>query len=347
MAKLGDMVCTTPAFRAIKRKYPHAKLYVVGDAINEKVLSGNPDVDHYIVGNDANLFEVAKKLRKEKIDFGCTTGPSFASLLALIFSGSRSIATYKILGGRANQTRTYKFLQQFVLSVPYTFGEYLPRTHLRLLEPAGIFAEDTTKYLYFTKEASERIDRLFAEHGIAKKDFVVGMSPAAGHRVKEWPAERFGKIASYLYKKYNATIVVVGGPNDKKEAQIVMDNVEQGVKVINTAGELSIEELKALASRLKLFISVDTGTIYVSEAFNVPTIDIAGPIHINEQPPRGKIHRSIVPKIMERVLLFAMNVRDYDFAEVRKQVESITPEMVEEVIDELIASNPDVFKGVA
>src|SRR3989338_9471272 len=48
-AKLGDMVCTTPMFRAAKEKYPEVKVFAIGNEINREVLEGNPDVDEYIV----------------------------------------------------------------------------------------------------------------------------------------------------------------------------------------------------------------------------------------------------------------------------------------------------------
>jgi|ERR1035437_2374680 ADP-heptose:LPS heptosyltransferase len=336
-AKLGDMVCTTPVFHAIKKKFPQAKVFVVGDSINEKILAGNPDVDKYIVASEKNMFATAQHLRKEHFDFACTMGPTFVALLLLIFSGAKTIATYKISGGKANQTRTYKILQHFTIPIPYAFGEYLSRTHLRLLEPIGIFSEDTKKHLYITSEAQTSVEKLFTSHGVDKKDFIVGISSSAGGRNKEWPPQRFAEISNYLSKRYNATIVLIGGPNDQGVVSVMLAYLEPSVKFLNTAGMLTIEELKAIVSRINLFISVDTGPIYIAEAFDVPTIDILGPLDINEQAPRGPLHRAIVPKNMKKVLRFAMNVRNHDIDDVRKEVESITVEMVKEVIDELIA----------
>ncbi len=45
MAKLGDMVCTTPMFRAIKLAHPEWRLIVVGNLINKNLLSYNNDID--------------------------------------------------------------------------------------------------------------------------------------------------------------------------------------------------------------------------------------------------------------------------------------------------------------
>jgi len=331
MAKLGDMVCTTPVFRAIKEVYPTAKTIVVGDAINKHILAGNPDVDLYIVGKETS--EVIRQVREEEPDFACVMGPDFGNLLIPIFAGVRSISSFKVSGGKSSETRTYKLLLPFIHTVPYVFGTYVSRALLRLLEPAGIVSEDTQKHLYFNDEARQKIDALFSLHGITEEHFTVGISPTAGHRTKQWAPERFAAVADYLSERYGAKIIIIGGPADTSEADAMLATLKTG-SVVNTTATLSIEELKALIVRLDLFMSVDTGPIYIAEAFDVPTIDIAGPIDVGEQPPRGPLHKNVTP-LSGKKLLFAMNVRDYDYEEVRREVDSMTPQMVIETFEGL------------
>ena len=331
MAKLGDMVCTTPVFRAVKRASPDTKLVVIGDAINSHVVAGNPDIDRYIIGKD--IPEVIRQVKEERPDFACVMGPDFGNLLIPIFAGVRSIAAFKVSGGKSSETRTYKLLLPFVHTVPYVFGSYVSRALLRLLEPAGIVSDDTRKHLYFTDEAKQKIDALYTENGITPDDFVVGISPTAGHRTKQWAPEYFARVADYLHERHKATVIIIGGPADTAEGE-AMRAALQSAKVVYTVGRLNIDELKALISRLGFFMSVDTGPIYIAEAFDVPTIDIAGPIDVNEQPPRGPLHKNVTPQSGKK-LLFAMNVRDYDYAEVRREVDSMTPDMVIETFEEL------------
>ena len=60
LAKLGDMVCTTPMFAAIKKAYPQTEVFVVGNNINQALLAGHPQVDEYVVWND-NVQDMAQK----------------------------------------------------------------------------------------------------------------------------------------------------------------------------------------------------------------------------------------------------------------------------------------------
>lgn len=332
LAKLGDMVCTTPMFRAIKRKYPSSKVYVVGDTVNQKILEGNIDVDSYIIFDHGHIWDVINKIQAEKFDFACTTGPDFLSLVLLVFSRIKLIAAPRVVGGEANQTRTYSVLQRFVCSSTFRMGTYAPRERLRLLEHIGIYTEDTDKHLSFSKEASASIKTMLESH---TGGMLVGIAPGVGNTIKEWPAERFGVIAEYMLEKHNASIVLIGGPKDASLAETVVNGVTNQKKVINTVGEVSIDELKALISELNLFIAVDTGPIYIAEAFGVPTIDIVGPMDEREQPPIGKKHVVVVPPERSAPATHIFNSHARDKREARRQALSITSDMVIKKVEKL------------
>ncbi|GAG36860.1 unnamed protein product, partial [marine sediment metagenome] len=58
-------------------------------------------------------------------------------------------------------------------------------------------------------------------------------------------------------------------------------------KSVDSSQALSLIELAALLKYLKVFISVDTGPLYMANAMGTSVVDIAGPIDIYEQPPLG------------------------------------------------------------
>ena len=340
-AKLGDMVCTTPMFRAVKEKYPRSKLFVMGNALNRELLKGNPDINGYIVcENNFGFEDFRRSIRGEKFDFACVTAPGFAALAALYLAEVPLISAPVIRNGFSPyETKPYKILRNFVITKPHYMGSYAPREYLRLLEPIGIFTEDTKKYLYYSQEAEKTILDFFAKNHIApEKDFIVGITPSAGNKIKEWGRNKFAKLADYIFDKYRAEIIIIGGPNDI-EVDEMISFVSKDTKFINTRGLFSVEELKALISKLNLFISVDTGPIYIAEAFDVPTIDIIGPIDGNEQPPIGKLHKIVVAE-RQKPELYVMNARIYNEKEARRQIEAISVEMVINKFKELI---PDIY----
>ena len=339
MAKLGDMVCTTPMFRAVKDKYPQAKIFVIGNSINKELLAGNPDVDKYLVWEN-NFWQLIKELKKEKIDFACSTHPNFRGLALLYLAMVESIAVPIIKNGFSPvETRLYKLLRNFVVTAPHNMGNYVPKEYLRLLEPIGIFSENTKKNLYFTKQAKDTIAKFFREKSVdTEKDFIIGISPSVGNKIKEWDLNNFAKLADYISFRYHAKIVIIGGRNDTDRATEMAESLNPDTKFVNSAGLFSIDELKALISKLSLFISVDTGPVYVAEAFNVPTIDIIGPMDENEQPPRGELHKIVKLEARVKPAIHIMNSSEYDYEEARRQIKGVSVDMVIKEAEFLIKS---------
>ena len=219
--QLGDMVCVTPVFRALKAHFPHVRVYVLGNALNREVLEGNSDVDEYIVFSEKNLAPIIDRLVKEQIDVACMRGFGFAGLAAAFIAGIPTIIT-PYAGGKNKtlQTRMYRMLLPFAITVEYIFGSYMPLQFLHLLRPLGIVSSDTKKHLAFSGAALEKIIQLHATHGLTpKKDFIVGITPTAGNKIKEWPAERFAQVADYLIERLHAKVILMGGPQDREKVQ--------------------------------------------------------------------------------------------------------------------------------
>lgn len=335
MAKLGDMVCTTPMFRAIKDKYPDCHVTVIGNGVNEMILKDNPDVDEYIVFEGAK--SLRNKLRGKNFDFACITSPHLLILCILFISRIRSIATPTVLGGYSPlQTLPYSIASQLVIRKNHHMRQYAPREYLRLLEPLDIYTDDTKKYLSFSDEAARHAEDFLNENGVGEEDFLVCISPSAGNKIKEWPSERFAKVIDYIYNKYGYKILIIGSGNDADKVSETLSLLSKDIKVISALSKLNIDELKAVMSRVNLFLSVDTGPIYIAEAFDVPTIDITGPVDENVQPPTGKFHKLVLPRYRKSPEVFIMNAKKYNRAEALKQLDSIDVKMVTDTVDDLI-----------
>lgn len=338
MAKLGDMICTTPVFRSIKKSDPDYKVYVLGNKINKDLLENSDLIDGYIVFND--IFDSIKKIRAISFDFAIMTGPSFINLGILSLSNIGKIISPAVINGFSPyQDIYYKILSVLSIKIPHKMGSYVPREYLRLLEPLGIYTENTKKYLDFSEDADLFVDNLLESNGLdLKEDLIVGISPSAGNKIKQWPEDRFAEVADYINQKYGGKIIVIGGPNDEKEVSNMIRHISSDTKYVNVQGRLNIDQLKALVSKLSLFISVDTGPIYIAEAFGIPTIDIVGPMDENEQPPVGDMHKVIVSKRIKPEL-HIMNARIYDYKEALRQVFDTEISFVLSGIDDLINEN--------
>jgi heptosyltransferase-2 len=335
MGKLGDMVCVTPMFRAIKEKYPEAKIFVMGNAVNKELLADNSDVDEYIEYR-RNIWDLIKHIRQEKFDFACVTSPNFMGLVILYLGGISMITAPRVLNGFSPyQTASYRFIRNLVVSVSHRMGFYAPKEYLKLLEPIGITSQNTKKHLGISHNELNKIDEIFSKNNIGLDDLKIIIAPSVGNKIKIWPADRFATIADVLIEKFGAKVITIGGASDKDVLNQMLRAAKLGDRIVNLQG-LTIGELKALVSKADMLIAADSGPIYIAEAFDVATVDIIGPIDENEQPPIGAIHKIVLPKNRKNPELHVMNARIYNGNEARRLVESITPEMVIKKVEELI-----------
>lgn len=334
-AKLGDLVCTTPVFRAIKLNYPQAKVYVLGNVINQELLNNNSDIDNYLIKTNS-LSPLIKIIKKENFDIACIVTPSFFNLAAVFLAGVPLVVAPRIIGGYCPfETKAYKILSKLVITKQYNFNGYFPREYLKLLEPINIYSEDTTKHLNYSKHADSAILEFFNKNQLSTNDLLVGLAPSVANKIKQWPVQNFASLTDYLFNKYNTRIILIGSNDDRAIINEFVKLLNPQTKFYEAIG-FNLDQLKALIAKLSIFISVDTGPIYIAEAFNIPTIDIVGPMAANEQPPQGKYHKIV--QINNRIpQLHIMNARVYDEKEARRQIEEITLQMVIEKFEELMS----------
>lgn len=329
--KLGDIVCGTPVLRAVRKHYPHARLVAAGSGVGEPLLEHSGLCDEYI---NIDAPDAAARISAAHADAALLCGPSFLPAAFFYLSGTPLVVLPAVHDGYSPIARAwpYRLLRLLCASYPYRMGAYAPRERLRALEPLGVVEDDTRKELAYSERAGRRAGELLGQDA-----FLVGMSVTAGNKAKEWPEERFARVADHIIKKHNAKVIFIGGSEDRGRVGRVMNRMEHRKNVMNTEGMLTLDELKALISRLNLFVAVDTGPIYIAEAFGVPTIDIVGPMDEGEQPPRGPLHRCVIPPERKGPAMQILNARGHDLREVRRQTLAISPEAVIAELDSLVS----------
>ncbi len=335
--QMGDMVCNTPVFAAIRKHMPRAKIACLARlGVVEEVFADSGLVDVFLPSR-VSIFRLIREIKSFSPEVMLLTGPNFY-FPALAFLAKVPCIIVPAVKNRPTplETRPYKFLRLFCATFPYYFYKYAPRERLRVLESMGLVEENTKKHLAYSERAREVIEQIFTNRFLNQSDFIVGVSPSAGNKIKEWPEERFAELADYLIEKYKAKIIIIGSKDEKKRVGKMIESSKHADKLINLQGQLSIDELKALIARLNLFIGVDTGPIYIAEAFEVPTVDIVGPIDEREQPPIGPRNKVVVPPPPRNPELFVLDARVYNVEKSLQQVLSIGVILVKEQIDSLL-----------
>ncbi len=325
-SKLGDLVCATPIFRAIKKHDKRIQTMICASAMYTKLFDGNTDVDTYFSWSEKDFYKNISEFRKLDIDVAIITTPSFIASACFFLAGIKTVIVPKVINGFSPyQTKSYRLLWPLLITVPHRMGHYAPGEYLKLLEPLGIISEDTTKHLAYSKPVEMQ----------SNKKYKIGIAPGVGNDIKLWNPMHFAVIAEYILKKYDASIYILGTKQDSEIISKMKSFMQTMENVIDVSGQFDLSDIKAFVSNLDLLIAVDTGLIYVAEAFNVSTIDIIGSMDENEQPPRGEKHR-LVFLSGRKPEIHIMNSRSYDTEKARQHIDAITPEMVYPHIDELL-----------
>ncbi|MCF7856944.1 MAG: hypothetical protein K9M10_00510 [Candidatus Pacebacteria bacterium] len=335
---VGDMIFCTPIFRALKEAKPESEMYVIGRKRNADTLRYSPHVKEYIECPNSP-YALWKILRGLKLQYAFILNPSTLELALFYLANVQAIATFSAPIASA-ETRTYRILKKLCIQIPFAAGENFATENLKLIAPLGIVSTDTRKHLYYSEEARIGIQNFLKEQNVVLGvNMVIALAPGAGTKIKQWPADRFAKLADHLYEKYHTPIFIVGGPGDKKEFEAMSQALNTETKVVSCLHH-TIDELKAFMAQIDIVIANDSAPIYVAEAFDKATVTIVGPTDENEHPPKGVFDRVVKSKDRGVPALAASiaNEQSNNSEDARSQIEKVTVLEVVDTADELIAT---------
>ncbi len=353
LTRIGDLVCATPVFRAIKERYPKSFLAVMVTGKVTGIIKNNPHIDQIIQYKTKGYSNILENVGILKFDVGISLTPQpMATVTMLLGLIPRRIKL--IREGRPVGEALTDWLNTETLL--YRHHTFLPQRYLDLLRSIGIENASLEKGV-FVSEAGERKVSNFLPLVLKGEDkgggltppLVIGISITAGNKIKEWGDENFAELAKRILEKYkDIKIIFIGSKNDEPRIDNVLKKIGSpstgsgtkdlyslsGVEglPIYKAIDFNLEELPSLIKRLDLYVAVDTGPIYIANALGVPTVDILGPVDPTEQPPcDGGKSVCVLP---------AGNIKPSSFVfkrpgrpeEHRKALEAINVELVLEAI---------------
>lgn len=261
-AYLGDVVLTTPLFRALKGLWPGAYLAALVIPGTAPILERLPALDEIIVhdkraGGPGALRRVIKEVRAAKFDVVVSPHRSArSSLIAWSSEAPRRV------GYREN---ALSFL--YTERVRRPLERHEAERILALAEAMGCENADPKPNLALGDDERER-----ARQAAGTEPYVV-ISPSSAWPTKRWTAAGFAAVADYLAAR-GFGVVITGGPGEGDEAAAVADAM--GAPAVNLAARTSPRELAALVAEAALLVSNDSAPVHVASAFDTPTVAIFG-----------------------------------------------------------------------
>lgn len=284
----GDVVLVTASLRAIRKKFPHAKIHCLVGKESRKILHNCPYLDGVIVydvrGGDRGwlrLLRFSGKLRKYRFDIIIDFQNNRKSHLLSFLSLPRK--SYGYQNGKWG----------FLLSNPVKDSrrDMPPVAHqFQVLEKVGIpYKGDAHLELWPSRKDKQDVQALLDSEWLGDHSKMVGINitASAKWRTKNWPVEYIARLCDMLSAR-NIRVVLTGMDKDKPLARYLLSIAKS--KPANFAGKTDILQLAALIKRCKVFVTPDSAPLHVAAAVQTPVVAFFGPTDSRRHiPPAKKI----------------------------------------------------------
>lgn len=285
-AKIGDLICSTPVFREIKKKYPDSHLAVMANPITKELLKHNPYVNEIIAVKNTDYRGFSGKIKLSRLicrgryDIALCLNPNVPFAVAMFWGlvPTRISVMPNFVG------ITFRLLSPFFTHLEkHIGGKMVIETYMQMLKAIGIESNNLFREVYKSDGADSKANEILK--GIDKP--LIGIAITSGNKLKELGVEKTAKLINIMLDNLDVYVALIGSAQDRGTAHEVLNSITKKDRVSDTTGMLSLNELPALIERLSLFIGVDTGITYMADALSIPLIDIAGPSDMSDQRPIG------------------------------------------------------------
>jgi len=274
----GDLICTTPAIEALRKKYPDAKIDIVVNTYNFLAIRNNPFVDTIYVYTKPK--HEKNWLKKAKAFFGKLEmiGKIFREGydVAVVFRGGYSpYAEQFSTVSRAKMRIGVKDpngKDHFTHHVDPCGSMHEVEFCFKCLEPLEVRYNGENLYFYLEDEFVER----YQSFNINLLFHISARKPENRFSFEKWKA-----LFSEL-KKRGYLFHFTSSPDDWKMAEELQR--ETGAEFLKT---LDLLELAGVIKNAKLFVTLDGGTVHLAPALGVKTIALFGSGSVERWHPWG------------------------------------------------------------
>jgi heptosyltransferase III len=267
---IGDLVCATPLFDALRSRYPDAHIAALVNSYNAGVLAGNPALDavhaytklkhrapgESWVGNLLAQYRLHAALRAQAYDYAILARSGFDRHgLAL----ARRVRPRNIIGFAPNEAVDPGLHEvEVMMKLGEALDVHAPPGPLRVFADPARVAQWRSRFPALGRRERRR----------------VALHVSAREPGRVWPTEKWVSLLNTL----ECNIVLLWAPgasdnprhpgDDEKAAAI---STAAGVKLIPAKTE-SLEDLIAVLSLCNAFIGADGGALHIAAGLGLPIV---------------------------------------------------------------------------
>ena len=298
---IGDLVCTTPLFSALRNQYPRALIVGLVNTYNQEVLSGHPALDQLFAYektkhrfNDRSRitsyvarWRLFRELRRIGFDYAILAGAGYQpySLRLARWAGANKTVGFIEPGKRRG------------IDVPVAYGDggnlHEIDDNFRLLKPLGIVG--TPPRPEVVPDPAAVAEARSGLNVLGKAGPVIGMHISARKPSQRWDAERYSALGRVLVEKLGARLVLLWSPGDQSNPMHPGDDekarrVRHGLKDIRHLAypTESLRSLIGILSICDVFVGADGGAMHLAVGLGKPAIALFGDSSPGRWEPRSR-----------------------------------------------------------
>lgn len=258
-SSIGDIVLTSPIVRCLKKQIPGVEVHYLTKSRFAQVLEFSPWIEK-IHRYDRNFDTLIPELQAEKFDFVADLHGNLRSRWVRLHLRKPG-ATFPKLNFEKWLTVNLK-------------GNFMPSGHIvdryfEALAPLGV-QNDQEGLDYDFCDCEIPADGSYPE--FLNKGPFIAASIGGTHATKRMPAQKWADLLA----QFTEPIVLLGGKEDRQEAERIVELCGSRNTIWNACGELPLGGSAWVLKQSFLVITHDTGLMHIASAFKKPIIAIWG-----------------------------------------------------------------------
>ena len=283
---IGDVLLNTPLVRALRQHYPQSYIAYCTEPVPAGVLKGNPMMDEIILHPRPSTlreeWRFIRSIRQRGFDVVIDVMGNPRSALLSLMSGAR----HRIAFARWPRSLCYTILVEH----RHDLQEYTVEKRLRLLQPLGIQASDTSAVVTYSPEERKSANAFLEENGVKADDLLVCIDPTSHVYTRQWPAKCFSELVDLLDAKLGARVCLLWGPGEKEYVEGIAASSHTR-PLLNPPWELT--HIAALLDRADLFVGCDSAPGHIAVSQQTPTVTVFGAQNSANWRPVEAQHRVV------------------------------------------------------
>lgn len=309
---MGDVLMTSPAFRALKETYPQTQLSLLTSPSGEAIAQFIPEIDEVIT----------VKVPWEKMENGTTTSKDFLDLIQLLkqkkfdraiifttFSQNALLSALLCYLADIPQRLAYSSRKPYALltdwiqdTEPHQTIRHEVKRQLELVKYIDATTSNTRLSLQIPLSAKKSLEKILAKKNISLTKPIILLHPGANSVKRQYSPSGFAQIALRL-NDLGYQVICTGNENEITLANHIIS--ESKNTVVSLAGSLSLAEFIVLISISSLLISNNTGPVHIAAAVQTPIIDLyalTNPQHTPWQVPARVLYFQVAKSLQHEVV---------------------------------------------